>query len=104
MAFELKVIDRLGDLQLDLAKVDGMLNTMLAIGSYEGDGPSSGDVMNMLQMLSDVVSPAYAELKDIVGEVEEEHETPCPPKGQRVRVKQEGGEPWHEQEEKIGAC
>jgi hypothetical protein len=82
MVFKLKVIDRLGDLQLELAKVNGLLATMRAIGSSEGDGPSSEEVMNMIRVLEDIVSPAYEEQTAIVEEVEEECETPCPPQGE----------------------
>jgi hypothetical protein len=82
MAMELAVSDRLFDLQLELGKVNGLVATMRAIGSSEGDGPSSEEVMNMIRLLEDIVSPAYEELTAIVEEVEEECETPCPPQGE----------------------
>jgi hypothetical protein len=82
MVMELAVSDRLFDLQLELGKVNGLVATMRAIGSSEGDGPSSEDVMNMIRVLEDIVSPAYEELTAIVEEVEEECETPCPPQGE----------------------
>ena len=82
MAMELAVSDRLFDLQLELGKANGLLATMRAIGSSEGDGPSSEDVMNMIRVLEDIVSPAYEEVTAIVEEVEQECETPCPSQGE----------------------
>ena len=104
LAMELAVSDRLFDLQLELGKANGLLATMRAIGSSEGDGPSSEDVINMIRVLEDIVSPAYEELTAILEGDDDEHETPCAAQGQRARVTQKGGKPWHEQEEKNGTC
>ena len=73
MAMELAVSDRLGDLQLELGKVNGLLATMRAIGSSENDGPSSEDVVNVIRLLADIVSPACEELTAIVEEVGEKY-------------------------------
>jgi hypothetical protein len=93
MAMELAVNDRLSDLQIELGKLNGLLATMIAIGSSENEGPSSEDVMNMIRALEDIASPAYEELTAIL----EDHKTTPAHKTGR-------GKQWHEQEEKIGVC
>jgi hypothetical protein len=88
-SFKIKVIDRLGDLQLELAKLNGLLATMVAIGSSHRDGPTTEEVVNMIYVIEDIVRPAYEELTAIVEEIEEEEVeeedgAPCPQNGELV--------------------
>jgi hypothetical protein len=77
-SFNIKVIDRLGDLQLELAKLNGLLATMVAIGSSHRDGPTCEEVVNAIYVIEDIVRPAYEELTAIVEEIGEEDSAPCP--------------------------
>lgn len=95
MASELAVVDRLGDLQLELEKVNGTLATILSVGNPESMiGPSPREFLNLVQMLEDAISPASEELGAIVQEIEQKRDTPPesprPPQGLRARVKQKG--------------
>lgn len=62
-----EVSDRLSDVHLELKKVEGTLGTLLSVGSEESSlSPSAEDVMGMMQMLADVVTPACSEIDAII--------------------------------------
>ena len=91
MASELAVIDRLCNIHLELEKVEGTLNTVSTIGDVDSPcQPSPKDVVNMLSLLADIVSPACEELKAIMEEMNAKDTSPSLPQGRKARVKQKG--------------
>jgi hypothetical protein len=91
MTTSLAVIDRLCNIHLDLEKVDGTLNTILTVGNVESDlQPSPKEMLNMLQLLADIVSPACEELETIMREMNAKDAAPPLPQGRKARVKQKG--------------
>jgi len=91
MTASLAVNDRLGDLLLCLEKVDGTLATILDVGSEESvNQPSPKQLLGMLQLLADVVTPACEELEAIIRETDTHPEPPILPQVQKARVNKKG--------------
>jgi hypothetical protein len=62
-----EVSDRLSDVHFELKKVEGTFGTLLSVGSEESPlSPSSEDVLAMMQLLSDIVTPACSEIDAII--------------------------------------
>ena len=74
----LALIDQINYVRMDLEKVDGTLCTMLSLGDEDSlaEPPSHKQVMGLLQLLADVVSPACEELDAIVKQLAEAEKKP----------------------------
>jgi hypothetical protein len=67
------LIDGLSDIHLDLSKVEGTLSTILDLGNEDAPlQPTPKQLLGMLQLLADVVTPACDDLKEIIDGIGEE--------------------------------
>lgn len=70
---ELAIIDRLNDIYLDLRKVSGTLATITSLCNEESMlEPAPEEVLGMVELFKDIVSPACDELKAIMEEMNEQ--------------------------------